>query len=261
MSDRAEVPSPTPARVWGDQWLRVNEKVLKGLNHQLTNRVAALDAVAQLFEPGEIADPQLLQTLAREVDRVATLLRLYRMLPAEPTALPETIRVQDIVPCVLELHTYHADLKGVTCVLGEASDPEPICVRPSALLRSLLVLLESAAGHTFRAGTGLPIVLAYHGTPTTVTISIEAPSPNADGLFAGSGSVIDAVRSALAHAGGEVHATRDAREGLSLISYQLALPTLSETRRRSLAPVSASSRDGAAGAELPSTGSVTRATR
>ena len=62
-------------------------------------------------------------------------------LPAEPTALPETIRVQDIVPCVLELHTYHADLKGVTCIMGEATDPEPICVRPSALLRSLLVLL------------------------------------------------------------------------------------------------------------------------
>lgn len=236
MNERTEVPSPTPARVWGDQWLRVNEKVLKGLNHQLTNRVAALEAITQLFEPGELTDEQLHQTMAREVERVGTLLRLYRMLPAEPTALPETIRVQDIVPCVLELHTYHADLKSVPCVLGEASDPEPICVRPSALLRSLLVLLESAAGHTSRTGSGLPIVLAYHGTPTTVTITIEAPSPNADGLFAGSGSVVEAVRSALAHAGGKVHAERGAREGLPLISYRLDLPTLGETRRKSLAP-------------------------
>src|SRR6185503_2728884 len=131
-NDHAEVPSPTPARVWGDQWLRVNEKVLKGLNHQLTNRLAALEAVSQLFEPGETTDPQLLQTLAKEVDRVGTLLRLYRTLPAEPTALPETVRVQDIIPSVLELHTYHADLRGVSCLLGEASDPEPVCVRPSA---------------------------------------------------------------------------------------------------------------------------------
>lgn len=231
MSERPEVPSPTPARVWGDQWLRVNEKVMKGLNHQLTNRVAALEAVAQLFEPGEITDPHLVLTMAREVERVGTLLRLYRMLPAEPTALPEPIRVQDIVPSVLELHTYHADLKGVPCVLGEASDPDPVCVRPSALLRSLLVLLESAAGHTSRTGSGLPIVLAYHGTPSTVTITIEAPSPNADGLFAGSGSLIDAVRSALAHAGGQVLAARDSREGLPLISYRLTLPTLSEARR------------------------------
>lgn len=231
-TDRPEVPSPTPARVWGDQWLRVNEKVLKGLNHQLTNRVAALEAVTHLFEPGETIDAQLMDTMAREVERVSTLLRLYRMLPAEPTALPEAIRVQDIVPSVLELHTYHSDLRGVACVLGEATDPEPVCVRPSALLRSLLVLLESAAGHTSRTGSGLPIVLAYAGTPTTVTISIEAPSPNANGLFAGSGSLIDAVRSALGHAGGRVHAARDSREGLPLITYQLTLPTLSEFRRR-----------------------------
>jgi len=229
---RAEVPSPTPARVWGDQWLRVNEKVMKGLNHQLTNRVAALEAVAHLFEPGEATDPQLLQTMAREVERVGTLLRLYRLLPAEPTTLPEAVRVQDIVPQVLELHTYHADLRGVPCLLGEASDPEPVCVRPSALLRSLLVLLESAAGHTSRTGSGLPIVLAYHGDATTVAIDVEAPSPNTDGLFMGSGSLVEAVRNALAHAGGDVDAGRDSREGLPLIRYRLRLPTLSETRRR-----------------------------
>jgi len=232
VKERAEVPSPTPARVWGDQWLRVNEKVLKGLNHQLTNRLAALEAITHLFDPGETTDPQLLHTLAHEVERVGTLLRLYRLLPAEPTVLPEAVRVQDIIPHVLELHTHHADLRGVTCLLGEASDPDPVCVRPSALLRSLLVLLESAAGHTSRAGSGLPIVLAYSGTPTTVTISIEAPSPNADGLFAGSGSLIDAVRSALAHAGGTIHAGHASRDGLPSITYRITLPTLAESRKR-----------------------------
>jgi hypothetical protein len=135
---------------------------------------------------------------------------------------------------VLELHTYHADLRGVPCILGEASDPEPVCVRPSALLRSLLVLLESAAGHARRAGSVSPIVLSYVGTTTVVTITIEAPSPNIDGLFAGSGSLIDAVRSALAHAGGTVFAGRDTRDGLPLVMYRLTLPTLGETRRRGL---------------------------
>lgn len=230
--ERAEAPSPTPARVWGDQWLRVNEKVLKGLNHQLTNRLAALEAITQLFDPADGSDPQLMQTLSREVERVGTLLRLYRMLPAEPTALPEAVRVQDIIPAVLELHTYHADLRGVACLMGEASDPEPVCVRPSALLRSLLVLLESAAGHTSRTGSGLPIILGYAGSPTVVTISIEAPSPNAEGLFAGSGSLIDAVRSALAHAGGTVFAGRESRDGLPILVYRLTLPTLGESRKR-----------------------------
>jgi hypothetical protein len=215
----------------------VNEKVLKGLNHQLTNRLASLEALTHLFEPGETTDPELARMLTREVERVATLLRLYRMMPAEPTALPEAVRVQDIIPCVLELHTYHADLRAVPCLLGEASDPPPVCVRPSALLRSLLVLLESAAGHTFRTGSGMPTVLSYHGTPTVVTITIEAPSPNADGLFAGSGSLIDAVRSALAHAGGDVFAGHDSRDGMPLIMYRLTLPTLSETRLHGLPQV------------------------
>jgi hypothetical protein len=241
--ERPEVPSPTPARVWGDQWLRVNEKVLKGLNHQLTNRLASLEALTHLFEPGEVNDARITQLFTREVERVGTLLRLYRMMPAEPTALPEAVRVQDIIPCVLELHTYHADLRGVACLLGDATDPEPVCVRPSALLRSLLVLLESAAGHSYRTGSGLPIVLSYQGTPTTVTITIEAPSPTSEGLFAGSGSLIDAVRSALAHAGGDVYAGHDSRDGLPLIMYRLTLPTLGQTRMHGV-PAAAADAEG-----------------
>jgi hypothetical protein len=77
----------------------------------------------------------------------------------------------------------------------------------------------------------MPIVLAYHGDATSVTITLEAPSPTSDGLFAGSGSVVDAVRSALAHAGAAVEASRDSREGLPLIRYRLTLPTLAEARR------------------------------
>jgi hypothetical protein len=77
----------------------------------------------------------------------------------------------------------------------------------------------------------LPIVLAYHGSETEVMITIEAASPNAEGLFAGSGSLIDAVRSALAHAGGTILAARDARDGIPLIKYQLTLPTLGEIRK------------------------------
>ena len=234
--ERAEVPSPTPARVWGDQWLRVSEKVMQGLNEQLASRIAALEVLAGGLGPGESPDPQLARTLMQEVERFATLLRLYRRLPTEPNALPESVRVQEIIPFVMELHTYHADLRGVTCLLSEAAAPEPVGVQPSALLRSLLVLLESAAGHTSRAGGGLPIVLTYKGTPTWVTIAIEAPSPNADGLFAGSGSLIDAVRSALAHAGGIIYAGRDTRDGLPILTYRLTLPTLSEIRKRGVAP-------------------------
>jgi hypothetical protein len=80
-----QTEGPTPARVWGDQWLRVSEKVIKGLNHQLTNRVASLEAVVTLLDdPDEAPDPQLLSSLAQEVKRLHHLLVLYRLVPAEP---------------------------------------------------------------------------------------------------------------------------------------------------------------------------------
>jgi hypothetical protein len=232
MSDpTAEVPSPTPSRVWGDQWLRVSEKVLKGLNHQLTNRVASIEAVTGLIEPGE-TDEQLLRALAKDVARLNALMRLYRMLPAEPTALPEAVRLQDVLPQVLELHAFHADLHDITCMLTHDPDIEPVFVRPSALLRSLLVLLESAAGHILRSRLSSPILLRCSSDATSVTMVLEAPSPTTDEFFAGSGGLMNAVSSALAHAGGTVAARREMRDGTGYLRYELTLPTLTEVRRR-----------------------------
>jgi signal transduction histidine kinase len=236
MSDeRAEVPSPTPARVWGDQWLRVNEKVLKGLNHQLTNRVASIDGVVGVLEPGEPLDEQMLAALRGELQRLDTLLRLYRLLPAEPSVAPEPVRLQDVLSQVVELHTYHSDLRSVPCELIEDPDAEPVCVRPSALLRSLLVLLESAAGHARRSGSEAPIVLRLMGRGAHVAIAVEGPSPTTDALFSGGGSLVDAVRSSVAHVDGSIEATRGSTDAGPFIRYELTLPSLRETRRREIA--------------------------
>jgi hypothetical protein len=222
---------PTPSRVWGDQWLRVSEKVIKGLNHQLTNRVASLEAVLAVFEDGGDPDPQMLRALSQETSRLNRLLQLYRLMPAEPFAVAEPVRLQDMMPQVLELHAHHSDLRDIPCEVSGDPDTLPTLVRPSALLRCLLVLLGSGAGNALRSGNSDPLRLTYGGDSQTLRITFEAPAPVGQLLFTGEGSLIHAARSALAHA----HATVDAslaHEGQGdRIRYELTLPTLPEARR------------------------------
>jgi hypothetical protein len=227
-----QVESPTPARVWGDQWLRVSEKVLTGLNHQLTNRTAALDSLMGVIATEPETDKAMIAALQDEVARLIELLKLYRMLPAELSASAQAMRLQDTMPQVLRLHMHHADLKGVTVALDGDPDTDPLLVRPSALMRSLLVLLESGAGNASRSGRRAPLTLGYGmDGDAIVRITIEAAAPAGQMVFTGTGSLVHAVRSALAHAHGSIDAIIvDGPEG-PLLRYVLRFPTLTEARR------------------------------
>ncbi|MEO6444416.1 MAG: hypothetical protein ABIZ91_16550 [Gemmatimonadaceae bacterium] len=222
---------PTPARFWGDQWLRVSEKVLKGLNHQLTNRVAGLEAVVGIFQDGEPFDPEVVGALASEVSRLGHLLQLFRSMPAEPFAGAEPVRLQDIVPQLLELHGHHADLHNIPVEISADPDVLPLLVRPSALLRCLLVALESGAGNSLRAGKESGTRLSYRGDAQWISIVLEAPQPEGQSLYTDEGSLVHAVRSALAHAHAEVEATVISTDDGEQIRYEFRLPTLSEARR------------------------------
>ncbi len=223
---------PTPSRFWGDQWLRVSEKVLKGLNHQLTNRIASLEAVVGIFRDGEPFEPEVLNALASDVSRLNHLLQLFRCMPAEPFAGAEPVRLQDIVPQVLELHGHHADLHEIAVDVDADPETHPLLVRPSALLRCLLVVLESGAGNALRSGNADPLSFAYTGDAEWVRLVFEAPQPSGQPIFTGEGSLLHAVRQALAHAFAEVEVTVvDAPNG-ERIRYELRLPTLREARRR-----------------------------
>ena len=227
-----QAEGPTPARVWGDQWLRVSEKVMKGLNHQLTNRVASLEAVAVLFDDDEEPPSRpLVKSLLQEVKRLTQLLHLYRLLPAEPFVVTEPVLLQDVMTQVMELHGHHSDLRGIPIQVTAANDVQPVLVRPSALLRCLLVLLESAAGNALRSGCQASLNLSYGGDQKHVFVRFESHTPNGQLLFTGDGSLLHAVQSALAHA----HATASAdvihTQPCDRIRYEVVLPTLGEARR------------------------------
>ena len=231
-SSELQSEGPTPARLWGDQWLRVAEKVLKGLTLDLTDRVAALEAMtARMARPDIAADPAAARSLGQEVARLNQLMQLFRLMPAEPFVTTDAVRLQDVVPQVLELHRHHADLREIPVDLQPSADVAPVLVRPSALLRSLLVLLESAAGNALRSGFPPSVSMSFGGDAKEVFVRIEGPAPAGTLLFTGDGSLVHAVRTALAHAHGTadtsmVHAIPSDR-----LMYEVSLPTLTEARR------------------------------
>lgn len=227
-----QTEGPTPSRVWGDQWLRVSEKVVKGLNHQLTNRVASLEAVVALMgDDEEVPDLQLVATLAQEVKRLNHLLHLYRLMPAEPFVTTEPVRVQDVLQQVMELHAHHADLRGIPIEVDAAHDTPPVLVRPSALLRCLLVLLESAAGNALRSGANAVLHVSHGGDADEVHVQFEAPCSPGQLLFTGDGSLLHAVNSGLAHAHGSATASLARETPYDRLTYRISLPTLAAARR------------------------------
>lgn len=231
-SSELQTEGPTPARLWGDQWLRVAEKVLKGLNLDLTNRVAALDALAAQIEEGRNQpDPTLVRSLSQETARLNHLLHLFRLMPAEPFVTTEPMRLQDVIPQVLELHAHHADLRDIPVELRASSDVSPVLVRPSALVRCLLVLLESAAGNALRSGCSPALDMSYAGDETRIFVRFEGPAPGGTLLFTGDGSLVHAVRTALAHAHGTADTEIIAASPCNRLRYEVVLPTLQESRR------------------------------
>lgn len=231
-SSELQTESPTPSRLWGDQWLRVSEKVLKGLNLQFTDRVATLEAlVAKLTDGTSSPDPAVVRSLGQETGRFNHLLQLFKVMTAEPFVITEPMRLQDVVPQVLDLHGHHTDLRKIPVDLRTQADVAPVLVRPSALLRCLLVLLESAAGNALRSGCPAQLQMTYGGDGTRVFVRFEGPAPGGTLLFTGDGSLVHAVRTALAHAHGIADAEMTAGSPCARIRYEVVLPTLAEARR------------------------------
>ena len=225
------VEGPTPARFWGDQWLRVSEKLLKGLNHQFTNRVASLDAAVSLYELDGPPDGGIVHVLSGEVARLHELLQLYRMLTSEPVSSAEPARLQDILPLAARLQEHHSDLRHIPCALAGDPDCEPILVRHSALLRCVLVLLASVAGNVLRSGRSEPLQIEFGSLAGETWIRLRGAAPSGQLLFSGEGSLLHAVRAALAHSQASADGTiRRSADG-DQIEYELRFPTLSAARQ------------------------------
>jgi hypothetical protein len=227
------VEDAVPGRFWGDQWLRVSEKLLKGLNHQFTNRLTALGAILDLMHPASPPPQEVIDALAEEVARLGRLLLMYRSLSTDGLASMEATRLQDAIPMALSLHEQHPDLKSLACrVVGEP-DSAPTLIRQASLLRALLVLLESVAGNAMRSGREREVQVTYGSMGDEVFVRFDASAPDGQTLFAGPGSLLYTVRRELAHASGSAEGTLRGTGPGRRITYEIRLPTLAAARRTS----------------------------
>ena len=65
-----------------EDWLPVQEGLLRGLNHALSNRLASVSALAMLVEGSDRLPSGMQDVLSDDVQRLGDLLTLYRALPA-----------------------------------------------------------------------------------------------------------------------------------------------------------------------------------
>lgn len=230
ITNELHVEGPTPARYWGDQWLRVAEKVLKGLNRALSDRAASLDATAGLLDAGQAVDPDVVETVRGEAMLLRQLVQLYQSLTADTVAIPAPTLLQDVVPMVTRLHEHHEDLRGVQVHVRGVPETAPVLVRQAAFSRCALVLLASAAGNTLRSAAPRLVTVEYGDEGDEVVLRLFGAAPHDQLLFSGEGSLLHAVRAALAHAGGAVEGSIRRGPDYGLLTYEVRLPAVRERR-------------------------------
>lgn len=161
MSDRpTQLPPPAgqePAGSTEDPWQVVSDAVLRGLNHELSNRAATLSALAGMVEPTEPPGSEVAELLARETVRLEETLRLFRLLPRGRAREAEPVLVADALAYACALHAYHTGLAGAPCAVDGEADSLPPAIAPlEGLVHALTLLLGALALHVRAPGVEAP---------------------------------------------------------------------------------------------------------
>lgn len=177
MSDRPMQPPPAgrePVGSTEDPWRLVSDAVLRGLNHELSNRAAALSALARMVEPAEPPGSEVAGLLASETVRLEETLRLYRLLPGGRAREAEPVLVADALADARALHAQHAGLAGVPCAVDGDPGALPPAIAPlEGLVHALTLLLGALALHAGApgAGAGRRAVLTLEAGPGVVRLT------------------------------------------------------------------------------------------
>lgn len=153
----------------GGRWQALQDELLRGLTHALSNRVATLSAAAYMLEYGDITPTQAAATVQVESERLDEVLQLLRRLPAREQAEPEPVAPADLVADAVALHAFHCDLRDVPVDIRVAPDVLPVLVEPHALRQALLLALSLAKRTTLDSAC-----VEVAGDADTVRILVRA---------------------------------------------------------------------------------------
>lgn len=125
-------------------WPEVLDKLIQGVTHQISNRVATLSGVSDILA-GDESVPPILRALAGEVPRLEASIRLLRLLAAPEGEIEEAVEAPRLVDDAIALARVHPDCKDVSFRAADGRDVPPVVARPTALTHGILVALVSAA--------------------------------------------------------------------------------------------------------------------
>jgi len=191
------------------QWAELSDALLAGLVHMLNNRVTALSVCAELATLG---DAEMISggVLTNEMQRLQRASALLGLLPSRPHS-PEALELRPVLDDALALHAHHPRTRLVPCDVSADGTMQPVRAPRWALLRLMLVLVDSAKDAAVESASGVTIRLSSDERSARVHVATRSD-----------GGPYGAVMASLC--GGEL-----SRDGDELV---LSLPTLLSLRQR-----------------------------
>jgi hypothetical protein len=127
-----------------DAWAPVLDKLLHGVTHTISNRVATLAGVSDILS-GDPGVPPILRALADEVPRLEEALRLLRLLATPDDEGVEALETSRLVDDAISLAALHPACRNISFEVGQRSDVPPVLARHSLLVHDLVTALVAAA--------------------------------------------------------------------------------------------------------------------
>ncbi|MEO7042246.1 MAG: hypothetical protein ABI035_08300 [Gemmatimonadaceae bacterium] len=149
------------SRVEGlEDWGSVLDKLLVGLTHNISNRVATLAGVSDILS-GDPTIPPILRALADEVPRLERSIRLLRLLTVPDEELDEAVETTRIVDDAIALAELHPDCRNISFAFASRRDVPPVVAHPTVLTHAIVVALTAAAAESGRTGEVVSIPVTF----------------------------------------------------------------------------------------------------
>jgi len=163
-------------------WLETSDAVLRGLNHEFSNRLSLARLSPQLSALLASGEPGM-QQIAADVDRsedLLHLLRLYRLMVFASTEQPEPLLVSDIVVDAADLFKHHTTFRDLDVRVNPDTTIPPVLMSQAGLTQAVLLLLCAAARQVSlaRGETGV-LVVNFSTDANSVHIAVNADEPGA----------------------------------------------------------------------------------
>jgi len=125
-------------------WAAVLDKLLLGVTHNISNRVATLAGVSDILS-GDPTIPPILRALADEVPRLEEGIRLLRLLAVPDDEGEEALEATRATDDAISLASLHPACRNVRFEVEGRREVPPVIARPTALTHEIVAALVAAA--------------------------------------------------------------------------------------------------------------------